>query len=476
MFRGDFSMKDSIDCLFVGYTGYDLNEIEQKFNHIQPNVKFENPFNGAIAYLGTYLNKNGISFDFINSFSDEAELLIDKLENLEIKVIAITTTFCRELKEIASIVKFIKQYNAKAKIVAGGVFITNLLSEIKPDNELLQLWLKRMNIDFYFDTYEGEFEFLQLINAIKQRASVEDIPNIFFLSNDEYKFTATMKVNSILQDNLVNYRLFDKRIGKIVYLKSAKSCPFSCAFCNYPIHSGKYQNLNISDIEKQLSEINTIGTVELIQFLDDTFNVPQSRFKDILRMMIKNKFRIKWFSFLRCQFLDRETVELMKESGCIGVLLGIESGNQQILNNMKKNVKVEDYKYGLALLNEYDIVSLSMFIIGFPGETVETLNDTINFIEDTQPTFFSLEKWYCDPHTPIYNEKEKYSIKGSHLNWKHITMDSVTADKYIDSIKNSIRNSVCCNLPYIFIIQLLNMGYSLTQVKEIISNLTRNIS
>jgi radical SAM superfamily enzyme YgiQ (UPF0313 family) len=72
-------------------------------------------------------------------------------------------------------------------------------------------------------------------------------------------------------------------------------------------------------------------------------------------MMIKNKYEFKWNSFFRCQFADREVVELMKESGCEGVFMGIESGSDKILENMNKASRIEKYYEGIALLKEYDI-------------------------------------------------------------------------------------------------------------------------
>lgn len=83
------------------------------------------------------------------------------------------------------------------------------------------------------------------------------------------------------------------------------------------------------------------------------------------------------------------------------------------LNNMNKSADIDKYKEGIKLLKENGIVTMASFIIGFPGETYETVKDTINFIEETQPDFYRAQLWYCEPITPIWNKKDKYGIKGA---------------------------------------------------------------
>ena len=111
-----------------------------------------------------------------------------------------------------------------------------------------------------------------------------------------------------------------------------------------------------------------------VVFIDDTFNVPLPRFKDICRMMIKNDYQFNWFSYFRCSNSDEEAIDLMAQSGCKGVFLGIESGSPAILKNMTKAATPEKYVEGMKLLHQHNIMTFGSFIIGFPGETDETVN------------------------------------------------------------------------------------------------------
>jgi radical SAM superfamily enzyme YgiQ (UPF0313 family) len=151
-------------------------------------------------------------------------------------------------------------------------------------------------------------------------------------------------------------------------------------------------------------------------------------------MMVKNRYGFKWHSYFRCQYADRETVALMKESGCEGVFLGIESGSEQILKNMNKASHVEKYLEGIALLKQQGIVTFGSFITGFPGETHDTVRETIQFIKQSGLDFYRTQVWYCEPITPIWNQREKYNIKGESFEWSHATMDSKTACQLIEEM------------------------------------------
>jgi radical SAM PhpK family P-methyltransferase len=268
---------------------------------------------------------------------------------------------------------------------------------------------------------------------------------------------------------MVNWDLFAPNAGEYVNVRTAISCPFACAFCGFPEHAGKYQPAEVAALEQELTQLDRIGTVKSVYFIDDTFNVPVKRFKDILRMIIKNRYRFRWHCNFRCQFSDREMVELMKESGCIGVFLGIESGNNQILKNMNKKASREKYLEGAALLKEYGIVTHGSFIVGFPGETEETVNDTITFIQESQLDFYRAQLWYCETITPIWREREKYKIKGSQYEWSHATMDSKTACDLVDKIFFTIRDSVWVpqyNFEFDHMVHLIHRGMSIRQAKD----------
>lgn len=427
-----------------------------------------NLFSLTIAYLGSFLYKSGFNFDFVNSFQDQKAELADKLQNDNILAIAIPTTLYVTSFPILEIISFIKQYNDTAKIIIGGPFVATQLRTIQ-DESLKEYFFKTFDGDVYINSSQGEIALAKTIHALKNDLPLDSIDNITFKANNKYITNKIVPENNILEENPIDWSLFQGRIGKYAAIRTSTSCPFSCAFCGFPQHAGKYQTSSIEHIERELNAIQNLGTITSVNIIDDTLNVPPERFKEMLRMIIRNKYDFNWNCNFRCQFADEEMVSLMKESRCQGALLGIESGSDTILKNMNKAATADKYKNGLSLLNKYDIITYGSFIIGFPGETEDTVYETVKFIEEYQPTFFRTQSWYCEPITPIYKQKEKYNISGSQFTWSHSTMNSQNACDIVDRLFMTIQNSTWVpqyNFEFYSLFNFLNRGMSVKQIKR----------
>ena len=434
-------------------------------------------FSAGIAYLGTYLNRRGYTFDYVSSFQDEKDELAQKLAGEDIRTIAIITTFYVSAFPILEIMEFIKKYNQTAKIIIGGPFIFTKYRSLDTA-ELEYLFKVTIGSDIYVISSQGEATLVKIIHSLKNNLPLDQVSNIYFKAGDIYKSTPVQGENNKLSANMVDWSLFQNRVGELINVRTSISCPFTCAFCGFPERAGEYQTVEVEKIEEELNVLKKIRTVKTLTFIDDTFNIPRERFKKILRMMIKNKYRFKWHSNFRCQYADREMIELMRESGCEGVFLGIESGNNQILKNMNKAASVEKYIEGIGLLKEFQIFTMGSFIIGFPGETDETARDTLNFIKESKIDFFQAQQWYCEPITPIYRQSHKYDIKGASFEWSHSTMDSVKAAEWVEEIFSNVEESIWIpqyNFSFNIVWHLLLRGMSPEKVKRFLRSFRNGI-
>lgn len=425
-------------------------------------------FSAAIAYLGTYLDRNGCNFDYVNDFRYSKDRLAEKLRKGNILVTAIITTLYVSMNPIIEIIEFIKKYNSTTKIIIGGPFVSTKARTTDPE-ELEYIFQVNLGADYYVNSSQGEGALVKIIKALKNRLPLGDIPNIYYEEGEDLKATLRLEEDNKLADNMVNWSLFKDHVHGFANTRTAISCPFNCSFCGFPQHAGQYQTAPVQAIEKELEKLDRLGAVKSVYFIDDTFNVPAARFKEILRMLIKNKFGFKWHSYFRCQYTDREMVELMKSSGCEGVFLGLESGSNQILKNMNKAVEVEKYLRGIELLKEYGIVTFGNFIIGFPGETEETVKETIDFIKTGGLDFYRAQLWYCEPITPIYEQKDLYQIQGESFQWSHATMDSQKACDLIEKIFLTIENPTWVplyNFDFDGIWHLVHRGMSIPQLMD----------
>jgi radical SAM PhpK family P-methyltransferase len=418
---------------FIEYNGkpYRALDILTHF-YFQDKKDVHKPFHNAdlmwpvVPYLGTYLCRREFTFDYINLFQFEKERLKEKLEKNDYLTIAITTTIYNFDHPILEAISFIRQYNNKARLIVGGPFISKR-SEWMDQQDLVSLF-KYIGADFYVCSREGENALAQIIQALKNAWNFNHIDNIAYRENSQYSVTSTSFELNSLEENMIDYTLFPREvIGGFVNLRLSKGCPHRCAFCGFPTRARKYMGMSLENVKNELDTLRNFGTVTKLHFIDDTVNVPLKRFKNILRLMIKEKYDFRWNCYFRCDYMDEETVELMRNSGCEGVFLGLESANDTVLKNMNKKAGKEYYLRNIPLFKQAGIVTFVSVFVGFPGETMETFQETLDFLEETQPDFYRPQLWYCDPITPIYKEREKYGLTGSNFAWSHNTMDAGTA-------------------------------------------------
>jgi radical SAM PhpK family P-methyltransferase len=426
--------------------------------------------NLAAAYLTMFVRRSGHTAHYVNLFQYEKDKLIEYLDQDPLCV-AITTTFYVVNLPVNEMVEFIRQYNQTVKIVVGGPLINNHARNYHGDE--LRASLVDMGADIYVIEGQGEYTLTQIIECLKNGGDLADVPNIAYLEDGKLHRTRTVPENNSLDLNYVDWRSFpEEQLGATIQTRTARSCAFKCSFCNYPTRAGALSLASLDVIEKELDSMLELGDVKNVVFIDDTFNVPFPRFKEICRMLIRRKYPFNWFSYFRCSNSDEEAIELMAESGCKGVFLGIESGSPGILKNMNKAATIEKYAQGIEWLRRHDILTFGSFIVGFPGETEETVQETIDFIRSNRPDYYRAQMWYCEPGTPIQNEREKYQIDGDGFVWTHKTMDSLEALDQIDRMFLTIDESLWLpqwsfdfwTIPY-----LIGKGMSLDRFREMIA-------
>lgn len=393
----------------------------------------------TIIYLGSYLHQRGFTFDWVNQFHREKEALKEKLLNDDIRTIAITTTLYVVHHPISEVVNFIRKYNDRVKIIVGGPYI-DTQARLVNQKKMRQLY-KFLGADYYVISQEGEETLGNLLACLKAGDNPGKVPNLAYRDGKDFIITEEKTESNALEENMIDYGLFpDRDLDEFVSVRTAKSCPFSCAFCSFPERAGAYRYMDIKLVEQELNALNDRG-ITTVTFLDDTFNVPKKRFRELLKMMIRNRYEFKWNSFYRSDHGDPETIELMGRSGCEGVFLGMESASDKILKLMNKTARRRNYAEAIPRFRDQGVLTYASLIVGYPGDTEETNQETIEFIEEIRPDFFRGQLWYASPLTPIYRQAEEIKLKGRSFSWEHHTMDAKMACDLIDRMFLKARNS-----------------------------------
>lgn len=410
--------------------------------------------------LSRYLRNRNIRTDFINFFNFGKQHLEHLLRHDPPRCVGISSTCQVEPAPLRSVVNFVRNINPDPVIVIGGPYINSLNLEMEgvAQNYILKL----MGADVYVHESQGEKTLYKIcLELRKAKPDFSTIPNLIYYQDKQFHRTEKVSENvSLDEEPVTELTFYENHPLPAVYLRTSRSCPQQCAFCRYPLLGETPTYMSLENVEKNMNYIHSLG-VNSIVFLDDSLNIPQDRFKNMLRMMIRNKYGFRWYSFFRCSHADTEEYyDLMAESGCAGVLLGIESGDTTILKNMNKQVTPEHYYWAIVQLNARDIISHASCMIGFPGETDYTVKKTMELLEVAQPTFYDLQTWFFENAVPIAKEREYWDLKNYGYSWSHKTMDwEEAADRVVEVIR-LVENS--CNMPSLSF-NLWSLGYYFTQ-------------
>jgi anaerobic magnesium-protoporphyrin IX monomethyl ester cyclase len=154
-----------------------------------------------------------------------------------------------------------------------------------------------------------------------------------------------------------------------------KGCPFNCDFCSKPIFGNKLRKRSISDCINEILYIKSLGYNQL-WIADDCFTLDERFLNSFCLEMIEKRVNMTWSCLSRVDSMRDESAELMRKAGCVKIYLGVESGSDRTLSLMKKHFKVKDASKMIKRMNKANIKIGAFFIVGYPGETIDSINKT----------------------------------------------------------------------------------------------------
>jgi len=221
-------------------------------------------------------------------------------------------------------------------------------------------------------------------------------------------------------------------------MQASTGCPYKCAFCNF---TKDRRLISIKPLDELITELKSVSIrgAKYVWFVDDNFQLGKGDLNSVCQRFIDEDLQIRWMSFIRADSLRNVDFELLRQSGCSELRLGLESADLQVLRNMNKKLNPAISEKVVRKLLAAGINCSCYFIIGFPGETDETTFRTIEFIKSIEhPELEGILSWSIYPFmlvpmSPIYEleMREKYELKGYMHDWEHRTMNSIQARKHV---------------------------------------------
>lgn len=345
--------------------------------------------NLGLLYLATYLKHNGNEVKLVDlrSMPEASWKTMIPSDGDIYGFSTYTPTYHITVK----IAKIVSEVNENAILVAGGAHATALPIEVIKDFD-------------YVIKGEGEKAMLKLVDSMNASRCIPRIIDGMPIQNlDEIPFPDY----SLCDIDSYHRTIRGKRCLSVLF---SRGCPYACAFCN-SIVMGAGKILRFRSPENFVKEIeclNELHGIQAFRFQDDLFPYNLSRVKKIAELL--RHLDITYRCFGRVGSCTREMAEALVEGGCVHISFGVESGSQRMLDLMNKRQTVQEIRNGINNAKRAGIVVRVYLIVGFPGESWESVKQTVDLMLECNPEEFIIYNLIPYPGTDVFNNPEKYGI------------------------------------------------------------------
>jgi len=390
----------------------------------------------GLGYIAGVMRQEGHNVRILdingNQYSQgEVEKILAELDYDIVGIGGLSSTY-KYVKWLAGV---IKEHKPLIKVIAG-----NLVSTAHP-----VLLLKNSMVDIAVID-EGELTFADLVRAIEKGKDLKDVKGIIYKDGEKIIENPPRErirdLDSLpfpawdlfpMEVYLNHSTLSEVSFGlRGINVSSTRGCPYECTFCSHPfgrvVYSRSAQNLIL-----EIKELKKRYRVGFINSSDDLFIMNQPFVMEFCERLIAERMDIKWSVPGRVNLVNETLLKKMRQAGCVEIGYGFESGSQVVLDKMKKRVEVQQAKEAIKMTRKAGINIIGSFIIGMPGETEETIRETLDFIKSTQLPIYRF--FFSTP----YPKTELYKIAK--------TMGRLPADedKYMESL-GEMRSTCLVNL------------------------------
>lgn len=266
--------------------------------------------------------------------------------------------------------RIVKKINDKIITLLGGTHATLYYKQI----------LKNYPQVDYVLVGEAEFSTLEFVDTIKNKKPVEDIKGLAFRKDDTIVFNERPVIEN-LDDVPIPAKYFSYK-GII----TTRGCPGACVFCASPkLWKHRVRFRTPGNVVDELEMLNKKYGISQFFVNDDTFTCRKDWVVSLCNEIIKRNLHIIWGCSSRVNSVDKEMLSLMKKAGCLSIYYGVESGSQKILDNTKKYTKVSQILNASQWAREVGMELKFYLMVGCPGESEETINETIDVIRKARP-------------------------------------------------------------------------------------------
>jgi anaerobic magnesium-protoporphyrin IX monomethyl ester cyclase len=387
----------------------------------------------GILYIASYLRENSHEpyvLDLEELKWDSNQLLESTLTlNPDLIGISSMTINFMNAQKIASLMKANFQ---SVPIIIGGPHLTAVPIETMSNYP-----------EFDYGIYgEGEITFLEVVEKIKIKESINEVkglvwrdkegkivinePRSLIENLDDLPFPAWDLLDHFPEQYPLSI-LESKRLPSASIMTS-RGCPFHCTFCDNKIFGTKVRHFSAEYTIKMINHLIDNYGIKDLMILDDNFLLNKDKLFDICDAIINNKLDLTWYCMGHANTMTKDKLMKIKEAGCWFIELGIESGNNEMLKKIRKNTTKKEIAHAVSLAKQVGLKTKGNFIFGFPGDTVETIEESTKFALEIKIDFFQqnfLTVWPgSDIFSKINDTSDNYEYYNS--NWDTLAHQRIT--------------------------------------------------
>lgn len=328
------------------------------------------------------------------------EDVLDRLKAWKPDILGLmmTTYMFRETLEW---VQFLKK-NLRIPVIIGGY---NL--RVYPQESVSVDGLDFGCFNSAYDTVPG------LLRELEGQRRFHDVPGLIYKENGLIKMTPYGEdpkfddypnpARHLLPNDL--YAEFTTERKNFTVMVTSKGCPNSCLFCEAG-HT-PYNPRSPETVLKEIKECYTRYNIREIDFFDYDFCIDRKRVEAICDEIIKSRMDVTWACRTRVDYVDESLLRRMKAAGCSRIYFGIESGIQEVLDRLNKGISLQQIRDSIEATKGAGIKALGFFLVGSPGETRETFNQTVKFAKSLKLDYVQFSKLTAKPLTPYWRQMVK---------------------------------------------------------------------
>jgi radical SAM superfamily enzyme YgiQ (UPF0313 family) len=364
----------------------------------------------GLGYLAAVLEKNHYEVDVIDCpalmlSNEQFRSEISKRQPNIVGITSATLTY----KTALQMAKIVKETCPNCLTVLGGIHATFWDDKALQECPYLDVVVRR----------EGENTMLELVQKLEAGKSFCDVLGITYRKDGKITRNPDRPYIENLDDIPFPARHLwpMERIRKyedMFYLMTSRGCVYWCEFCStVRMHGRKYRMRSPKNVVDELELLHKTYGATKFTFLDDVFTLDKARTEEICREIKNRKLRIQWSCGTRVDMVTKELLLKMKDAGCNAVWFGVESGSQDVLDDMHKGISPAQTMKVLTWVRELGLIPVPNVVLGFPGETKETVWNTVKFAEKVSPDYICCYDVATPfPGTPLYElVKEKGWLK-----------------------------------------------------------------